>query len=71
MESLSQRPTDKEEEELVRLNTQKAQSIEDVDIRECSDSKLRFRKMPWHELAGFLVFALIAIVCIVMRFQLP
>ena len=46
-------------------------SIKDVDIRENTATKLRFRKMPWHEIIGFGVLFSLALVCLALRATLP
>ena len=47
--------------EVERLAALDHQEIEDVDIRENTKSKLRFRKMPWEEWAYFAGFGSIAL----------
>ena len=58
----------KSEEELIQLQTQKLKNIEDQDLWENTETKLRFRKFPWHHwilaalflgAAGFIIFMVI------------
>ena len=44
------------EEEVEELKKQEHTEITDIDIRENSKSKLRFRKMPWIELFFVILF---------------
>ena len=44
-----------EEEELQQLSKDGHQGIEDVDIRENTKTRLKFRKIPWKEwICGFI-----------------
>ena len=44
------------EEEVELLKKQEHTEIQDIDIRENSKQKLRFRKMPWVELIFVILF---------------
>eukprot|EP00354_Favella_ehrenbergii_P012497 CAMPEP_0170455036 /NCGR_PEP_ID=MMETSP0123-20130129/3102_1 /TAXON_ID=182087 /ORGANISM="Favella ehrenbergii, Strain Fehren 1" /LENGTH=123 /DNA_ID=CAMNT_0010717975 /DNA_START=6 /DNA_END=377 /DNA_ORIENTATION=+ len=44
------------EEEVEMLKKQEHTEIQDIDIRENSKQKLRFRKMPWLELLFTILF---------------
>ena len=64
-------PPKADEEELNELMQHDSTQIRDVDIRESTATKLRFRKMPWHELVGFAILASLAILCLALRSTLP
>ena len=56
-----------QEEELVDIQNGQAEEIRDIDIRENNKKRLRFRKMPWQELLGFLTLAALSLFSIYMR----
>ena len=55
------------DKELVELQKQDHAEIRDVDIRENNKKKLRFRKMPWHELIGVTIFTVLCLACVYKR----